>query len=336
MYPNHAQRRFTDNTEQLGDTRFSFGMSHVLGDFNGDAKMDLYMTGMGSTTARRLENMGAGRAEHAAHQVHRMKMGYGNRLFFGGAKGLVQSPHNDEVSRAGWCWGVTGADFDLDGDRDIFVANGHLSRESAKDHCTVFWRHDIFTNNSTDNAVMSRFFSEHNQQQSGESWNGFEHNVFYLNDGTGRFVNVAFLLGISHEFDSRMVVGADLNQNGRPDLVVVELRRTPKGPHAREVVHIIRNDWPTRGNWIGVQLRGAPGVSPLGAVVEAVAGDRTWSQPVVSGDSLWAQHPFTVHFGLGETKAVDTLRIRWPDGRATVLEQPQPNQYHTVTPEPSP
>ena len=332
LYRNNGTGKFTDFTAQLGNTRFSFGMSHVLGDFNGDGKMDLYMTGMGSTTARRLEAMGAGRAEHAAHQVHRMKMGYGNRLFFGGEDGLKQSPDNDEVARAGWCWGVTGADFDLDGDRDIYIANGHLSRKSSKDHCTVFWRHDIFTNNSADSAVMNQFFSTLNQQDIGESWNGFEHNVLYLNDGRGRFTNVAFLLGVSHEFDSRMVVGADFDADGRPDLLVAELRRNPATRAAREVLHLIRNQWPTKGNWIGARLQGAPGDSPLGAVVTAKSGGKTWSQPVVSGDSLWSQHPAIVHFGLGAVEAVDSLEVRWPSGKRTRLDAPKLNEYHPTQP----
>ena len=37
--------------------------------------VDLYMAGMGSTTARRLEGMGLGRAEFPGHQEHRMKLG---------------------------------------------------------------------------------------------------------------------------------------------------------------------------------------------------------------------------------------------------------------------
>jgi len=328
LYRNNGRGQFTDITAQLGDTRFSFGMSHALGDFDDDGRMDLYMTGMGSTTARRLEAMGAGRAEHAAHQVHRMKMGYGNRLFLGGKDGFKQTPTNDEVARAGWCWGVTGADFDLDGDRDIYIANGHLSRKSSKDHCTVFWRHDIFTNNSEDSAVMNKFFSTLNQQSVGESWNGFEHNVFYLNDGTGRFLNVAFLLGVSYEFDSRMVVGADFDADGRPDLLVAELRRDLETRSAREVLHLISNQWPTKGNWLGVQLQGAPGISPLGAVITVKTADRIWRQPVVSGDSLWSQHPAIVNFGLGKISEVDSIEVLWPGGTKTSIEKPKLNQYH--------
>jgi hypothetical protein len=163
------------------------------------------------------------------------------------------------------------------------------------------------------------------------SWNGFEHNVFYLNLPGERFVNVAFLLGVSHEFDSRVVVSADLDADGRPDLLVTELHWDARAKQVRDVVHLIRNAWSTQGNWIGVHLRGGPGRSPLGAVATVRAGGETRRQWLLSGDSFSAQHPATLHFGLGKTSTVKTLEIRWPDGHITRLDNPRTGQYHVIS-----
>ncbi|MBT5846104.1 MAG: CRTAC1 family protein, partial [Verrucomicrobiales bacterium] len=332
LYLNDGKGRFTDITATLGEDRFSFGMSHTLGDFNGDGRLDLYMTGMGSTTARRLETMKAGRKDFAGHQDHRMKMGYGNRLFLGGKDGFTQAPYNHQVARAGWSWGVAGADFDLDGDRDLFIANGHLSRDSAKDYCTTFWRHDIYSGNSKSNPVLGEFFVDlHKQLHGGCSWNGFEHNVFYLNLPGEGFVNVAFLLGVSHEFDSRVVVGTDFDADGRPDLLVTQLSARTRG--SSELLHLIKNNWETSGSWIGVRLQGRPGISPLGAMVKIKTGDKTLIHPITSGDSLWAQHPAIAHFGLGDLKTVELLEINWGNGKTTRIEKPKVNQYHLAQPE---
>jgi len=336
LYLNDGKGHFTDITATLGEDRFSFGMSHALGDFNGDGHLDLYMTGMGSTTARRLETMKAGRKEFAGHQAQRMKMGYGNRLFLGGKDGFAQAPYNHQVARSGWSWGVTGADFDLDGDRDIFVANGHRSRDSAKDYCTTFWRHDIYSGNSKRDCVLDKFFEGTlngfvaENELVHNSWNGFEHNVFYLNLPGEGFVNVAFLLGVSHEFDSRAVVGADFDADGRPDLLVTEVRWDAQTKRIRDVVHLIQNAWPTQGNWIGVHLRGGPGRSPLGAVVTVYADQKIRRQWLLSGDSYSAQHPSTLHFGLGTVEAVDSIEVRWPGGRKTLIEKPTLNRYHSA------
>jgi hypothetical protein len=331
LYLNDGKGRFTDITATLGEDRFSFGMSHTLGDFNGDGRLDLYMTGMGSTTARRLETMKAGRKDFAGHQDHRMKMGYGNRLFLGGKDGFAQAPYNHQVARAGWSWGVTGADFDLDGDRDLFIANGNISRNSAKDYCTTFWRHDIFAGSSKRDCVLDKYFKGTLSELAHNSWNGFEHNVFYLNLPGEGFVNAAFLLGVSHEFDSRVVVSADLDADGRPDLLVTELHWDAKAKKVRDVVHLIRNAWPTQGNWIGVHLRGGPGRSTLGAVATVYADEQIRRQWLLSGDSFSAQHPATLHFGLGKTSTVKAIKIRWPDGHITRLDNPRTGQYHVMS-----
>ena len=76
-----------------------------------------------------------------------MKMGYGNRLFLGNGKGgFKQASYNEQVARSGWSWGCTPWDFDNDGDRDLFVANGHHCGKSCEDYCSKYWTNDINTN----------------------------------------------------------------------------------------------------------------------------------------------------------------------------------------------
>ena len=192
----------------------------------------------------------------------------------------------------------------------------------------MFWRHDIYINNSADSIVMDKFFTSPQLGKFSTSWNGFEHNVFYLNLPDEGFMNVAFLLGVSHEFDSRAVVGADFDADGRPDLLVTERRWDAQTERIRDVVHLIRNAWSTQGNWIGVHLRGGLGQSALGAVATVYADQKIRRQWLLSGDSYYAQHPSTLHFGLGAVEAVDSLEVRWPGGQQTLLEKPKLNQYH--------
>src|SRR5688500_9462267 len=125
-----------------------------------------------------------------------------------------QPPFKDDVARTGWSWGATAPDFDNDGDADLYVANGFISGDTCRDYCTNFWRRDIYLGDSNDNAALDNLFSQ--WARLGEmSWNGFEHNVLLMNEGGAGFLNVAHLMDVAFEFDSRNVVGDDLDRDGK-------------------------------------------------------------------------------------------------------------------------
>ena len=333
-YLNDGKGRFTDMTSSLGDHRFSFGMSHVMGDFNGDGKPDLYMVGMGSTTARRLEAMGANRKEFPKIDLHRMKLGYGNRLLLGdGAGGMTQSSHNNLVARTGWGWGSTTLDFDNDGDEDIYVGNGNISGKTAQDYCTQFWRHDIYEGNSQDDTSLGLLFEKRLSCLDTISWNGFEHNVLLMNEGAGVFSSVGWLMNVAHEFDSRSVVSDDLDADGRPDLLVVRADWSSETDRPDESLRLQRNKWAGKGNWIGVRLHEhGKGFSPIGARITVQHPGGMQFREVIVGDSIMAQHSNHKHIGLGSVAKVDSIEVRWPNGKTSGLDRPAVNRYHEVKP----
>lgn len=332
LYLNDGKGRFKDITDTLGTAHYSFGMSHTLADFNADGKMDLYMVGMGSTTARRLEHLGLGRKGFETVQEARMKMGYGNRLLLGdGIGGFRQAPYNDSLARTGWAWGCTPWDFDNDGDRDLYIANGHISGSSAKDYCTKFWRHDIYTPKiDTQSVIMAGVFKECQSELGvSESWNGFEHNVLYLNEGNGNYLSISHLMGLSIEADCRSVVSADLDLDGRADLLVVE-KEAGNDRQRDGQIRLVRNLTPSENNWIGLHLEAKANCPIWGARVRVHQnGGAMQELPVVTGDSWKAQHGTSIHFGLGKTEAA-RLEVIWPNGKVSRIEQPAVNKYHTL------
>lgn len=330
VYTNDGKGRFTDATAKLiRGERHIFGMSATFGDYNLDGRLDFYISGMASTTARRLEHMGLGRSD--AEDVHRMRpiMGYGSRMYLATADGTFVEPEfKDQVNRTGWTWGASSFDFDNDGDRDIYVANGHSSGKSTKDHCTHFWCHDIYTNNSTEdrarhdlfNQILKPYFTRE------ESWDGYQKKALLMNLAGKGFVNIAWLLGVGFEYDGRAVVGDDLDGDGRVDLLVVEDRWRDG-----QILHVYRNRLETGNHWIGVRLaEEGPGRSPQGALVTVHAAGGKQLGRIVTGDSIHAQHPTTLHFGLGKAAKVDAIEVRWPGGHTRRIEKPAVDRYHAI------
>ena len=134
-------------------------MSHTFGDWNSDGIQDLCLVGMSSTTARRLDGLGITKPGYEKYSMMRAPMTFGNRLFTRDTKGnFTQPKFTSSAARSGWSWGCTATDFDLDGDTDLYVVNGHISGNSAKDYCTRFWCHDLYTGNSKPNTVLDDLF----------------------------------------------------------------------------------------------------------------------------------------------------------------------------------
>jgi hypothetical protein len=128
------------------------------------------------------------------------------------------------------------------------------------------------------------------------------------------------------------MVATDVDFDGRVDLMVVE-NPSHLTKSEGQVLHIYRNTGPAGRRWIGVRLREhGGGYSPQGAKVTVKSGDATLVRLVVSGDSFRAQHPPIVHFGLGERERVDSVEVRWPNGRVSRLEGAEVNRYHDVGP----
>lgn len=320
-----------DISAEYLDERANFGMGHSLADFNNDAELDLYVTGMSSTTARRLESMGLERDDFPDISQMRMKMAYGNRMYLGNGERMRQPAFLEQVSRTGWAWGCAAFDFANNGTMDLYVANGHLSAGSCKDYCTRYWTHDIYAQHKSTNAVFRQLYMKEWERNSEMSWNGYEKNVLFANDGGTNFINIGFLLDMGFAYDSRCVVAEDFDLDGRMDLAVLERHAWSEGIEHR--FHLYRNSWEQNGNWIGVKLRPAAGQTVHGAKIRITAADRQYVGVIVSGDSYRTQQSATQHFGIGATKSLKSIEIVWPGGRRQLLSTPAINQYHTVRPE---
>ncbi|NIP93633.1 MAG: CRTAC1 family protein [Akkermansiaceae bacterium] len=239
----------------------------------------------------------------------------------------MQTDLNKNCARAGWGWGAAGFDLENDGDDDLYVANGHISGESARDYCTNFWRHDLYTGSSGEDPAIERLLTDRFRPpplrglQAGRiSWNGYEHNRLFLNHEGRDFLEIGFLLGVAYERDCRSVAAADLDADGRQDLLVVDHRWSRVGEITGVQSLLMHRNTAPSGHWLGVRLAGSRGVSPIGAKVVVHGTFGTRERQVVTGDSFYTQHPAVAHFGLGPHQRFEKVEVRWPGG--SVSEHP--------------
>jgi hypothetical protein len=51
---------------------------------------------------------------------------------------------------------------------------------------------------------------------------------------------------------------------------------------------------------------------------------------IITGDSFQSQQPNATHFGLGDLERVKEVRVAWPNGKTTTLENPAVDRWHVV------
>jgi hypothetical protein len=66
-------------------------------------------------------------------------------------------------------------------------------------------------------------------------------------------------------------------------------------------------------------------------MVTVAAGDHLLVDRVITGNSFTSQHAPVVHFGLGDSEQVQSLTVRWADGRTVTLEDPAIDRYHVLS-----
>jgi hypothetical protein len=110
--------------------------------------------------------------------------------------------------------------------------------------------------------------------------------------------------------DGRGVAVADFNGDGRLDVVI-------SNNNGRPTIYV--NNQARAGNWLRIDLAGpGPGCTrdPLGARVDVVVdrpgGPRTMTRWVEAGAGYASQSEFTLHFGLGDAQALESLSVSWP------------------------
>ncbi|THD85894.1 CRTAC1 family protein [Aliigemmobacter aestuarii] len=133
-------------------------------------------------------------------------------------------------------------------------------------------------------------------------------NNLLMQQADGTFVEKAHLAGIATMEKSRGAALADLNLDGRLDIVVVN-REAP--------MEIWQNTTENAGGWLALDLRqDGPNTRAVGAWVEVRATGVTQVQEVTVGGGHGGGQAGPLHFGVGAAGGAE-LRVIWPDGAAS-------------------
>jgi len=220
-----------------------------------------------------------------------------------------------DVEIGGWSFGAQFGDLNNDGMLDLYLVNGYVSADRQANYWYDFSK--IAGGNST---IISD--AAHWPAMDGRSLSGYQQKKVWLNDGSGKFVNVATAVGVNDNNDGRSVVLVDLWNRGVLDVVVAN----QKGP-----LLVYKNTAATDNKWIDFQLEGSTtNRSAIGAQVKLFWNGKQQIQSVSGGSGFCAQNDRRLHFGLGKNPTVEKAEIRWSSGKVQVIDKPLINDINKV------
>jgi enediyne biosynthesis protein E4 len=250
------------------DGQFEAGMGTDAADTTGDGRMDLIVTHLDMQLARLYQNLGDQSFDDATFSS---KLAYSTYHMSG--------------------FGTRFMDYDNDGMRDLFMANGHVLDNIERYHAGTQYA---------------------------------EPKLMFRNCGHGIFQNVSDRLGPDFQLArvSRGAAIGDFDNDGDLDILVSNNGQAPQ---------LLRNDGGNANHWLEILLIGTKSNRDgVGARVKVSAGDLVLYDQRKGGMSYQSAQDPRLHFGLGQRSKIDEIEILWPSGMVTKLSNLKSDQIVAV------
>ena len=321
LYINNGDGTFTDRLQDyLKHTSYA-GMGNDVADVNNDGLVDIMVLDMRPEDNKR-QKLIISSTSYDKFQLM-LQNGYGpqysrNTLQLNRGGGMFSEiGFLAGVSSTDWSWSALFADYDNDGDRDLFVTNGFLRDLGNLDY--------IHYQNIYDNPIGTTEAKIKNKLTAIKALEGAAlKDYLYENNGGVNFSKRSDAWGIDKPGYSNGAAYADLDNDGDLELIVNNINEAP---------HIYKNlsDKRFDRNFVKLKLFG-PGINRngIGAKIKIkYGGQLQFYEHFLSRGYESAVDP-QVHFGLGQTTDIDSLEIVWPDGRYQLLTNVQANRHLTL------
>jgi len=230
----------------------------------------------------------------------------GNRLYLNDGSGVFTDNTEASGVRDGyWGWGASFADFDNDGDLDLYQVNG--------------WP-------EVDKNVPAQF----NNQPA----------LLFENTGAAVFQEIAGAVSSGDAGNTehgRCVVVFDYDNDGDQDIYIAN-NSSLDGSEGNYVYNpgspvLLRNDSVNTNHWLNIQLAGdgAYHSDGVGARVYLTGGTVTQMRELNASSGFNGHGPERIaHFGLGSAALASELRVVWPSGDEVLLYDLAVDQSHVI------
>lgn len=311
-YINNRDGTFKESGREHFNHYSRFSMGNDIADYDNDGNPDILTVDMLPPDEKILKTYGSDERVDI-YQFKIINPGYQPQF----SKNCLQHNNGDGksfsdvglmagVSATDWSWSPLMADFDNDGNKDIFISSGIVKRPGDMDYIRfvsqLAQQKKADPNVNLDDLALSKMPD------------GSSHCFIYKGNGQGKFDDMSSEWGLTQKkgyFNGAAY--ADLDGDGHLDIVV--------NPLLSEAF-ILENIMPAKSH-IDIRFHGdSLNTFGIGAKAYVFAGGKMQYQQLMTTRGFQSATATALHFGLDSLQQVDSVLVVWPDGKYQRIEHP--------------
>ena len=326
LYINNHDGTFTDRSKEYFKHTSATAMGQDIVDINNDGLADVIALDMNPEDNYRKKMMmgsnnyqGYLNSDIYGYQYqyvrNTLQLNQGTRV---GDNDSIGSPAFSEIgflsgiSQTDWSWTPLVTDFNNDGYRDIIITNGYP--KDVTDHDFMAFRDRAYTLASKQDILA----------QIPEVK---IHNYAFMNNGDLTFTDVSQKWGLTTPCFSNGAAYVDLDNDGDMDVVINNIN-----DEAMVYRNMSREKNKDSSNYLTIKFEGSKlNINGLGAFAELHYDNgkqQVWENTPYRGYLSSVQD--VAHFGLGKITTVDSVIIKWPNGKMQILQNVKADQLLKV------
>ncbi len=220
------------------------------------------------------------------------------------------------IAATDWSWSALFADFDQDSSQDLFISNGIPKRPNDLDYIR-FISSDQIQNTISKTKLIDQKALELMPK-------GNTHNYIFKGKGQLAFEDLSGTWTQKDTLVSGATALADLDNDGDLDMVTNNINTTPQ---------VYQNTTDATANYLKIRFdyKGANKLG-IGTKVFAYHQGNLQYKELYTVRGFQASSEPILHFGFGNTPAIDSLKVIWPDRTAQTLTHVAVNQTLVISP----
>ncbi len=326
LYINNKNGTFTNRIADYFQHCGQHTMGTDITDFDNDGLVDLYSVDMLAANNFRRKSF------LASNTQSKYTIMVQNGYFEPVVRNVLQ--HNNGngtfsdiaclagVFQTDWSWSGLIFDMDNDGLRDIHVTNGYRREVTNRDFVD-FTLPEIQKANGIGKSLADLYPDFDEFLKLVPTYK--VRNFCFKNKGDWTFENVGGKWMTIPASWSCGAAWADFDADGDLDLVMNNLEQPA-------FIYENKSSGKSGSNYLQIKLQGnAPNTFGVGAsaLIEYGNGQKQYAENMPTR-GIFSSVEHLLHFGLGNTAAVDKLTLRWPDGKTQIMTNVRANQRLTL------